>query len=129
VAQQACCPGVRESKFLSAPDVLIVFAPRYLPFILDETLQDDEKKLESAAILMAAYVAGSCLPQLRTKETRNFAYEGILQMLETYQMLRIGEHIEQFPSLDEWIKLKAAGKLKAHVEQMEKEHEELREKE
>ncbi len=89
-------------------DVVVQLSARNVPWL--STRMDTDAKSR----LLAAYLAGSVKSQLTKKNRKDDPLAGAEQVIESYQKMRKTNPSLTVPSVEEWIKLKSAGKLAAH---------------
>ena len=83
-----------------SPNVRVDLNVEYLPWLAGG---DD---VENSEILIAAFVGGNLQPQIKKKEKKDHAVEGLNSMLAVYRKLRAADATNEIPKFEEWLKLK-----------------------
>ena len=65
-----------------------------LPWVLE-----DKEEYQHGPTLMGAFIAGNTKPQIQKKVAEDHPYEGVVQVIATYQQLRKAEKARRFPPL------------------------------
>ncbi len=103
--------GAEIVRFAQASDaVTITIASKYCPWI------ERGKEVKNGHILLCAYIAGNLKAQLEKKVNKDQPYDGVLQVISTYKQLLKTNATEKVDSIEKWIGLQQAGKLKSHIE-------------
>lgn len=82
--------------------------------------QKDQPPQEASALLIASFVAGDLLEQMRKGTSKPESYAGVLTMLAAYEKLRLKNPDLRIDSIKQYVDLERMGQLKAHIEQIEK---------
>lgn len=97
---------------MESPDVEVTIDQTYCQWILDDTS-------DKIHIITVAYFAGNIKPQLEKGIAKNHAYEGVVQVLETYEKLRRKKAIDPIESIESLKKQKRTGKLRGIIRESE----------
>ena len=93
-------------------DVAIVMAAWALPWVLE-----DKKEYQHGPTLMGAFIAGNIKPQIQKKVAEDHPYEGVVQVIATYQQLRKAGESKEIPSIEKWISMQKKGTLREYVQE------------
>ncbi len=93
-------------------DVTITLSAETCPFINEKTSKED------GGALLGAYSIGNAEAQLQSGKVSNHSYEGVLMMLQVYELLKQREPKFRSPSLENYAKQEAQGRLKARMDKI-----------
>lgn len=93
-----------------SPDVIIKFTPKNYPI---SEIKPATK--EEGLTLLAAFVAGNLDSQLLRGRTKDDAYAGDLQLIQTYRQLQSKNRKLRIPAIEKMAEMEARGELKRYL--------------
>jgi len=109
-------PGRRAAEeiliyAIEAEDVIITVVDELMPWL-------DDESFEYGDLLFIAYVTGNIEPQFRSGIMQDHPYEGMLQVLNTYDRIRQAKPFPKIKQIETWRTMRNKGMMKTEIERI-----------